>query len=80
MENESLIADLLKWISPQPRPHSEVMEVWRTTCPRLTVWEDTKDAGFLKLERPSPSSEAVVCITERGTQFLRSQGRSSKVT
>jgi hypothetical protein len=32
-----LILDFLEWIAARPRPYSEVMEVWRTSCPRLTV-------------------------------------------
>ena len=42
-----LILDLLEWIGAEPRCYREVMEVWRTSCPRLTVWEDAMDAGFV---------------------------------
>ena len=75
MENESLIADLLEWLVPKPRPYNEVMAAWRTSCPRLTIWEDTFDANFVRLERGADSSETVVCITEQGIQFLKSHGR-----
>lgn len=75
MENESLIADLLEWISPQPRPYTEMMDAWRTTCPRFTIWEDTLDASFMRLELSSRTSEMMVCITEKGLEFLRSRGR-----
>ena len=77
MENEPLVADFLEWIFSQPRPYTEVMEAWRTSCPRLTIWEDSLDAKFVRLDRSSRSSETAVCITERGSQFLRSQGRLS---
>ena len=72
MENEALIADLLEWIAPEPKPYTEVMAAWRTTCPRLTVWEDTTDARFVRLER-TETSQIVVSITERGRQFLQAQ-------
>lgn len=75
MENESLVADLLEWISRQPRPYGEVMEAWRSSCPRLTIWEDALDARLVRLERPSRSSEAVVRITEQGAHFLKTVGR-----
>ena len=44
---DALILDLLEWVGPTPRPYDEVMEVWRTSCPRLPVWEDANDRGFL---------------------------------
>ncbi|MDO9502074.1 hypothetical protein [Falsiroseomonas sp.] len=47
---ESLIRDLVAWIADAPRPYPEVMEGWRTACPRLTVWEDAVDRGLLACE------------------------------
>ena len=44
---EALILDLLEWIGPESRPYSEVMDAWRTSCPRLQVWEDANDRGFI---------------------------------
>ena len=38
-----LIVDFLAWLADGPRPYGEVMEAWRTSCPRLTVWEDAID-------------------------------------
>ena len=42
-----LILDFLEWLSRGPRAYAEVMDVWRTSCPRLTVWEDAVDAGLV---------------------------------
>jgi hypothetical protein len=44
---DALILDLLEWVGPAPRPYDEVMEVWRTSCPRLPVWEEANDRGFI---------------------------------
>ena len=44
---EPLILDLLEWIAREPRSYAEVMDVWRTSCPRLTVWEDANDRGYI---------------------------------
>ena len=41
---EPLILDFLEWIANKPRPYREVMAAWRTSCPKLTVWEDSIDA------------------------------------
>ena len=43
--------DLLEWISSCPRTYSETMEVWRSHCPRLLVWEDTLLAGLVRVSR-----------------------------
>lgn len=45
---ESLILDLLEWIGPSSRPYAEVIEAWRTSCPRLPVWEDANERGLLE--------------------------------
>ena len=44
---DALVLDLLEWIGTAPRPYSEVMEAWRTSCPRLPVWEEANARGFL---------------------------------
>jgi D-3-phosphoglycerate dehydrogenase / 2-oxoglutarate reductase len=44
---ESLILDLLEWIGPKPRPYTEVLDAWRTSCPRLPVWEEVNERGFV---------------------------------
>jgi len=60
---EPLVLDLLEWLAKNERTYEEVMDAWRTSCPRLTVWEDANDRGLVateqvngrKLIRPSPS-------------------------
>jgi hypothetical protein len=47
---EPLILDLVEWVAGTPRPYGEVIEAWRTSCPRLTVWEDAFEAGFVTCE------------------------------
>jgi D-3-phosphoglycerate dehydrogenase / 2-oxoglutarate reductase len=44
---EALVLDLLEWIGPAPRPYDKVMEAWRTSCPRLPVWEEANARGFV---------------------------------
>lgn len=46
----ALMLDLVAAVAPAPRPYAEVIEAWRTSCPRLTVWEDAVDAGLVALE------------------------------
>jgi hypothetical protein len=42
---EPLILDLLEWVAGKDRSYEEVMDAWRTSCPRLPVWEDANDRG-----------------------------------
>lgn len=43
---EPLILDLLEWLASGDRSYEEVMGAWRTSCPRLPVWEDANDRGL----------------------------------
>lgn len=45
---DPLVRDLMTSLQGGPRPYREVMEAWRTSCPRLTVWEDAVDLGFVE--------------------------------
>jgi hypothetical protein len=47
---DPLVLDLIEWVAKKPRPYSEAIEAWRTSCPRLTVWEDAIDRGFVGCE------------------------------
>jgi hypothetical protein len=42
-----LMLDLVAFVADRPRPYAEVMDAWRTNCPRLTVWEDAVEAGLV---------------------------------
>ena len=69
----SLILDLLEWLAAQPRPYAEVMDVWRTSCPRLTIWEDAVDLGYVERRRePRPPT---VFLTPLGRQALEQRTR-----
>jgi hypothetical protein len=71
---DPLVLDLVEWIGRAPRLYSEVIETWRTSCPRLTIWEDAMDRGYVARE-PGAGQGARVAITERGANFLREHGR-----
>jgi hypothetical protein len=44
---DTLILDLLEWLGPAPRPYAEVLDAWRTSCPRLPVWEAANEQGLI---------------------------------
>jgi len=60
--------------SREPRLYSEVIETWRTSCPRLTIWEDAVDRGYVT-RQPSTGEGVRIAITTRGAKLLRDNGR-----
>ena len=69
-----LVLDFLEWLAVKPRPYAQVMDVWRTSCPRLTVWEDAVDRRLVARRRDSAQT-AVVDLTQAGRQTLLDCGR-----
>jgi hypothetical protein len=82
--------DLLEWVARGPRSYVEVMDVWRQSLPRLTIWEDAVDRGFVTRRRMQPKSEAgqerletspvkrraaFVDLTSSGRVYLMQNGR-----
>jgi len=65
---ESLILDLLEWVASGERSYEEVMDAWRTSCPRLPVWEDVNDRGLVTQERVDGRSR--IRITTAGLDLL----------
>jgi hypothetical protein len=69
----NLILDLLEWISARERTYEETIDAWRTSCPRLPVWEDANDRGLLRIERVSGAS--FVRVTAQGRTLLSERNR-----
>jgi hypothetical protein len=67
---ETLILDLLEWMGPAPRLYAEVLEAWRTSCPRLPVWEDANDRGFIARHHATGRG-ALVSVSAAGAEHLR---------
>lgn len=67
---DALILNLLEWIGSTPRPYAEVIEAWRTSCPRLPVWEDANERGFLE-HHYEPGRGTFVSVSAEGAEHLR---------
>lgn len=65
---EALILDLLEWLSIRDRSYEEVMAAWRTSCPKLPVWEDANDRGLV--ERVDLDGRDIVRVTQAGGAFV----------
>jgi hypothetical protein len=66
---ENLILDLLEWIGSRERIYEETMAAWRTSCPRLPVWEDALDRELIAVE--DMGERWMVRVTAEGLELLR---------
>ena len=66
--NEALLRDMLEWLAKASQPYETVMDAWRTSCPRLSIWEDAVDRGLV--QREYRAGRATVRITDAGRDFL----------
>jgi hypothetical protein len=55
---------LLAWIAEQSRSYAETIEVWKTSCPRLAVWEDALADDLVRVDR------RCVLLTAAGRELL----------
>ena len=69
IQNETLVLDLIEWVDREPRTYTQVMSAWSTSCPRLPIWEDSVDLGFVA-RRHSEQSGVMVTVTDAGRSFL----------
>jgi hypothetical protein len=68
---EGLVLELLAWVARRPRTYGETMEVWRTSCPRMPVWEDATANGLIAVvPRDAAVREYAVELTAEGRLVL----------
>lgn len=70
---DALMLDLLEWIGPGARPYAEVIQAWRTSCPRLPVWEDANSRGYLTHHSSAHGALVSVSLIGRSELFKRRQ-------
>lgn len=71
---DPLVLDFVEWIAREPRLYSEVVATWRSSCPRLTIWEDAADRGYVARESIAGVG-LIMTVTDEGEQILRDNGR-----
>lgn len=72
---DPLVLDFVEWIAKEPRAYADVLDAWRTSCPRLTVWEDAIDRGLVMRKPVAGESRTRVEVTPAGERFLREHDR-----
>ncbi len=64
----ALTVQLLEWIQLRPRTYAETLEAWRTSCPRLSIWEDACIDGLIEI---APGGR-IVAVSAKGKLLLKS--------
>ncbi len=52
------------------RTYGETMEAWRSTCPRMPIWEDAVRHGLVRVENGGAMNLSRIVLTARGTARL----------
>ena len=73
---EPLILDFLEWLASRERTYEEVMDAWRTSCPRLTVWEDANERGLVATEQSE--ERTIVRPTARGLALIEKRDNTRR--
>ena len=71
---DPLVLDFVEWVAREPRSHAEVLATWKTSCPRLTIWEDAAELGYVTRESTAGVG-IMIMVTGTGEQLLRDNGR-----
>jgi hypothetical protein len=66
---ENLILDLIDWVGRKECTYRETMDAWRTSRPKLPVWEDATDRGLV--ETVTADGPSLVCVTAAGSALLK---------
>jgi hypothetical protein len=69
--SKSLRLQLLEWLVSHPRTYSETMDAWRTSCPRLSIWEDACIDGLIESETGTP----YITVSAMGLAFIEESRR-----
>jgi hypothetical protein len=70
---ESLTLDLLEWVANGERSYDEVMDAWRTSCPRFPIWEDANDRGLVAKQHVD--GRTIVKVTPSGFALLEQRNQ-----
>lgn len=69
---DALIVDLLLWLAARERTYSEALDAWRTSCPRLPVWEEANARGLIC--HVQTGGRELVRVTPAGMALLQTRG------
>jgi hypothetical protein len=70
---DALMLQLLAFVAERRRTYAETMEAWRSTCPRMPIWEDAVRDGLVRVESGGAMATARVVLAPRGQMMLAAQ-------
>jgi hypothetical protein len=56
------------------RTYGETMEAWRSTCPRMPIWEDAVRDGLVRIENGGAMKSSRIVLTALGKARLGRNG------
>ncbi len=65
----ALTLEFLDYIA-DGRTYGETMEAWRSTCPRMPIWEDAVRQGLVRIENGGAMNASRIVLTALGTAHL----------
>ena len=71
MNVDAAVLDFLRWVGERTATYDEAWEVWQTTCPRHSTWEDSFIDGLVRVERGPDATQSIV-LTELGRSIVES--------
>ncbi len=71
--SEALRLQFLAWVAEAPRSYAQAMEAWRSTCPRLSIWEDAILDGLVAFDGAKTRDRSRVVLTPKGRALLRTR-------
>jgi hypothetical protein len=66
----ALTLQFLVWVAEAPRTYAQAMDAWRSTCPRLSIWEDAILDGLVAFEGGATRNQSRVTLTPKGRAVL----------
>src|SRR5262249_23780927 len=67
----ALTLQFLAWVADGPRSYAQAMEAWRSSCPRLSIWEDAILDRLIEFDGGATRNESRVVLTGKGRALLR---------
>ena len=55
------LLQFLAWLSERPRSYADTMEAWKTSCPRLSAWEDATSTAWSTPPTVPPAPDPSSC-------------------
>jgi hypothetical protein len=55
---------MLTWLAAGQRTYREAMDAWRTSCPRLSIWEDALADRLIAVGRPVSGTRMADSLVE----------------